>query len=52
MNRCGMTCLAPSMEAQKGSPQPMAWNMGTIPSAESSAENPIESVRHSVRVCR
>ena len=52
MKRCGITCLAPTIEAQNGSPQPMAWNIGTMPSEESRAEKPMESVRHSVRVCR
>ena len=36
--------MAPNMVAVKGRPQPMAWNIGTMPHKESLAEIPIESV--------
>ena len=52
MNRCGMTCLQPSISADQGMPQPMAWNIGTTPRTVSAPERPMESVMHWVRVCR
>ena len=52
MNRWGITCLQPSIEAAKGSPHPIAWNMGTIPNSESIAVSPMESVSDSVSVWR
>ncbi len=50
--RWGITCLAPSIMAAKGRPQPMAWNMGTMPQALSRPESPMASVIASVMVCR
>ena len=52
MKRCGMTCFAPSMVALNGRPQPMAWNMGTMPHTLSVAERPIASVIDCAMVCR
>ena len=52
MNRCGITCLQPSMSADHGKPQPMAWNMGTMPSRVSVADSPMLSVMHCAMVCR
>ena len=39
-----MTCFAPSIVALNGRPQPMAWNIGTIPQTLSVAESAIASV--------
>ena len=52
MKRCGSTCLQPSINAEKGTPQPMAWNMGTMPQTASVADNPMESVMHWAMVCK
>ena len=52
MKRCGITCLQPSIDAANGRPQPMAWNIGTMPHRESSAVRPMASVMAWVMVCR
>ena len=52
MNRWGIACLAPSMVAAKGSPQPIAWNIGTTAHAQSVALRPMVSVITSAIVCR
>ena len=52
MKRCGITCLQPSISAAHGTPQPMAWNIGTMPSTVSVAERAIESVMQIAMVCR
>ena len=52
MKRCGMTCFAPSMVAVYGRPQPIAWNIGTMPHVQSAPERPMTSVIASAMVCR
>ena len=52
IKRCGMTCLQPNMSADQGMPQPIAWNIGTMPQTVSAPVKPIESVIHCVRVCK
>ena len=52
VNRWGIACLAPSMAAAKGSPQPIAWNIGTTAHAQSVALRPRVSVIASAMVCR
>ena len=52
MKRCGMTCFAPSMVAVYGRPQPIAWNIGTMPQVESAPERLMTSVIASHMVWR
>ena len=52
MKRCGSTCLQPSISADHGMPQPIAWNIGTMPSTVSVAERLMASVMHCAMVCR
>ncbi len=52
MKRCGKTCFMPSMVAAHGRPQALAWNIGTIPHTQSSAERLITSVMQIETVCR
>ena len=52
MKRCGMTCLQPSISALHGMPQPMAWNMGTMPQIASVADSAMASAMQIAIVCR
>ena len=52
MKRWGMTCFAPSMVAVYGRPQPIAWNIGTMPQVQSVPERPMTSVIASHMVWR
>ena len=52
MKRCGITCLQPSISPAHGMPQPITWNMGTMPHTASVAERPMESVMQMAIVWR